>query len=105
MELSEEHEALRTVVFWVLTILTPIAVFVSSGYVMGALFAAMAFFAPTANTTIQTYELLLTPDALRGRVSGVSGVVADPGVDVERRILGHYSILCCQQFDHTRAQT
>lgn len=63
-------------VLWILTILAPIAVFISSGYVMGALFAAMAFFAPTANTTIQSYELLLTPDELRGRVSGVSGVAA-----------------------------
>ena len=61
-------------VFWIVTILTPIAVFISSGYFMGALFAAMAFFAPTANTTIQTCELLLTPDELRGRVNGVSGV-------------------------------
>ena len=61
-------------VFWSLTILTPVAVFISNGYVMGILFATMAFLAPTANTAIQTYELLLTPDELRGRVSGVSGV-------------------------------
>jgi predicted MFS family arabinose efflux permease len=63
-------------VLWILTILTPIAVFISSGYVMGILFAAIAFFPPTANTTIMTYELLLTPDELRGRVNGVAGVVA-----------------------------
>jgi MFS family permease len=62
-------------VFWLLALLTPLAVFTSSGYVMGALFAAMAFFAPTANTTIDTYQLLLTPDELRGRLSGVMGVV------------------------------
>jgi MFS family permease len=63
-------------VFWILTILTPLAVFIHSGYLMGLLFATMAFLVPTANTTIQTYELLLTPDELRGRVSGVSGVAA-----------------------------
>jgi MFS family permease len=63
-------------VFWILTILTPLAVFISSGYILGVLFATMAFLAPTANTTIMTYELLLTPDELRGRVSGVSGVAA-----------------------------
>ncbi|HEY2724810.1 MAG TPA: MFS transporter [Pseudonocardiaceae bacterium] len=62
-------------VFWLLTLLTPIAVLVTDGYVMGALFAAMAFLAPTANTTIDTYQLLLTPDGLRGRLSGVMGVV------------------------------
>jgi uncharacterized protein YbdZ (MbtH family) len=62
-------------VFWALTILTPLAVFISSGYLMGALFATMAFLAPTANTTINTYQLLLTPDELRGRMSSVVGVV------------------------------
>lgn len=61
-------------VFWMLTLLTPLAVVIDDGYVLGALFAAMAFFAPTANTTIDTYQLLLTPDALRGRLSGVMGV-------------------------------
>lgn len=61
-------------VCWMLTVLTPIAVFISNGYLMGALFAAMAFLVPTANTTIETYQLLLTPDGLRGRVSGVIGV-------------------------------
>jgi MFS family permease len=64
------------VVFWVVTVLTPLGVFIANGYLMGTLFAAMAFAAPTANTTIETYSLLLTPDALRGRMSGVTGMVA-----------------------------
>jgi uncharacterized protein YbdZ (MbtH family)/MFS family permease len=64
-------------VFWALTLLTPIAVFVTNGYVMGVLFATMVFLAPTANTTINTYQLLLTPDELRGRMSSVVGVVID----------------------------
>lgn len=62
-------------VFWVLTLLTPLVVFISNGYLMGMLFAAMAFLAPTANTTIGTYQLLFTPDELRGRMSSVMGVV------------------------------
>ncbi|MCA1709808.1 MAG: MFS transporter, partial [Actinobacteria bacterium] len=62
-------------VFWALTLLTPLAIFVNSGYLMGVLFAAMTFLAPTANTTVDTYQLLLTPDELRGRMSGVMGVV------------------------------
>ncbi|MGH3906296.1 MAG: MFS transporter [Pseudonocardiaceae bacterium] len=62
-------------VFWGLTLLTPLAVFISDGYLMGALFAAMAFLLPTANTTIDTYQLLLTPNELRGRLGGVMGVV------------------------------
>jgi predicted MFS family arabinose efflux permease len=61
-------------VFWALTLLTPLAIFISNGYLMGTLFAAMAFLTPTANTAINTYQLLLTPDELRGRMSGVMGV-------------------------------
>jgi len=62
-------------VFWVLTALTPVAYFVSNGYVMGGLFALMTLLAPTANTTISTHQLLMTPDAMRGRLSGVVSVV------------------------------
>jgi MFS family permease len=62
-------------VFWALTALTPIAVFAANGYAMGALFFAMAFLPPTANTTIMTEQLLLTPDELRGRLSGVLGLL------------------------------
>ncbi|WP_436498498.1 MFS transporter [Actinokineospora sp. HUAS TT18] len=62
-------------VFWALTALAPIALVVDNGYLMGVLFAGMALLAPTANTTITTHQLLLTPDALRGRLSGVMNVV------------------------------
>ncbi|GAB2781040.1 MFS transporter [Amycolatopsis magusensis] len=61
-------------VFWALTALTPLAVFVHSGYLMGVLFAAIAFLPPAANTAISTYQLLSTPDELRGRLGGVLGV-------------------------------
>ena len=63
-------------VFWALTALAPLALFVHNGYLMGGLFAGMALLAPTANTTITTHQLLHTPDALRGRLSGVMNVVA-----------------------------
>lgn len=62
-------------VFWMLTVLTPLAAAVHSGYLLGALFAGMALLAPTANTTINTHQLLLTPDELRGRLAGVMSVV------------------------------
>jgi uncharacterized protein YbdZ (MbtH family)/MFS family permease len=62
-------------VFWVLTVLTPVAIFVHSGYLMGALFFGIALLPPTANTTIQTRQLLITPDHLRGRLSGVLGLI------------------------------
>jgi MFS family permease len=62
-------------VFWALALLTPVAVLIHNGYLMGVLFAAMALLPPTANTTIMTQQLLLTPDELRGRLSGVIGLV------------------------------
>jgi uncharacterized protein YbdZ (MbtH family)/predicted MFS family arabinose efflux permease len=62
-------------VFWALTVLTPVAVLAGNGVAMGALFFAMALLPPTANTTIMTEQLLLTPDHLRGRLSGVVGLV------------------------------
>ena len=63
-------------VFWVLAALTPLAVFAHSGYLMGALFLAMALLPPTANTTIMSQQLLLTPDDLRGRLGSVLGLAA-----------------------------
>ena len=62
-------------VFWALTLLTPLAIFIENGYLMGILLAVMALMAPTANTAINTYQLLLTPDELRGRMSSVMGVL------------------------------
>ena len=62
-------------VFWVITLLTPVAAVARQGWVLGALFAAMAFLPPTANTTITSRQLLLTPDELRGRLAGVLGLV------------------------------
>jgi MFS family permease len=62
-------------VFWALTVLTPVAIFVRSGYLLGALFFGMALLPPTANTTIATRQLLVTPDHLRGRLSGVLGLI------------------------------
>ncbi|MGH4006815.1 MAG: MFS transporter [Pseudonocardiaceae bacterium] len=62
-------------VFWVMAALTPVAAFVHSGYLLGVLLAAMALLPATANTTIITRQLLLTPDDLRGRLSSVLGIV------------------------------
>jgi predicted MFS family arabinose efflux permease len=62
-------------VFWVLTALVPTAIFIHSGYLMGALFFGIALPPPTANTTILTRQLLITPDHLRGRLSGVIGLI------------------------------
>ncbi|HWG98910.1 MAG TPA: MFS transporter [Pilimelia sp.] len=62
-------------VFWALAALTPLAVFTEGGYLTGALFAAMALLPPTANTVIISSQLTMTPDALRGRLGSVVGLV------------------------------
>ncbi|MGH3786769.1 MAG: MFS transporter [Pseudonocardiaceae bacterium] len=62
-------------VFWGMAVFTPVAAFVHSGYALGALFAVMALLPATANTTIITGQLLLTPDELRGRQSSVLGIL------------------------------
>jgi uncharacterized protein YbdZ (MbtH family) len=61
-------------VFWVLTALTPLGAVLHSGYLLGALFFAMALATPAANTVIVSRQLLLTPDSLRGRLTGVLGL-------------------------------
>lgn len=63
-------------VFWVLTVLTPAAIFLRNGYLLGALLLVMALLPPTANTTIVTRQLLTTPDDMRGRLSGALGLIA-----------------------------
>ncbi|MFC0543271.1 MFS transporter [Kutzneria chonburiensis] len=63
-------------VFWVLTVLTPLAVFIDNGYLLGLLFAGMALLPPTANTTIATSQLLLTPERLHGRMTSVMAVIS-----------------------------
>lgn len=63
-------------VFWILTALTPVAVVIRNGYLLGALLFAIALLPPTANTTIMARQLLMTPDNLRGRLSGALGLMA-----------------------------
>ena len=53
----------------------PAATVISNGYLIGVLFLVMALLPPTANTTIISQQLLLTPDEKRGRMSSVSGLL------------------------------
>ena len=90
-------------VFWALTVLTPVAVIAHNGYAFGALFGCMAFFAPIANTTIDTYQLLITPDGMRGRMNaamdlltGIAGVAGPTlgGILLEMFSSEHAVLVC-----------
>ncbi|MGX7828084.1 MFS transporter [Actinokineospora sp. 24-640] len=59
---------------WVIAALMPFAAIAPNTYAVGALLAAAAFLAPTASTTITTYQLLRTPENLRGRMAATMAV-------------------------------
>ncbi|WP_018539966.1 MULTISPECIES: MFS transporter [unclassified Streptomyces] len=72
------HTAVRPPVIllgfaWTAVAATAVMALVPAGLPQGALLAALAFLAPLANTTVLTHQLTVTPDALRGRMSGVAG--------------------------------
>ncbi|MFF3275228.1 MFS transporter [Streptomyces chrestomyceticus] len=72
------HAAVRPPVIiigfsWTAVLATALMAVVPTGLPTGALLGLMAFFAPLANTTVLTYQLTVTPDELRGRMSGVAG--------------------------------
>ncbi|WP_411143366.1 MFS transporter [Streptomyces sp. x-80] len=62
--------------FWAMAVLAPVTLTTGDGIVLGLVLAGIAFLAPTANTAVGTYQLLITPDRLRGRLSGVIGLIA-----------------------------
>ncbi|WP_370949852.1 MFS transporter [Amycolatopsis sp. cg5] len=58
---------------WVATALIVAMAFVPPGITLGVLLGAAMFLVPVANTTVMTYQLVTTPDALRGRLSSIAG--------------------------------
>ncbi|SDW59214.1 Predicted arabinose efflux permease, MFS family [Amycolatopsis xylanica] len=58
---------------WVATALIVAMAFVPPGILLGVLLGAAMFVVPVANTTVMTYQLVTTPDALRGRLSSIAG--------------------------------
>jgi MFS family permease len=59
---------------WGATVLVPLLMVVPAGYVHGAVLGGMVFLAPTASAIIATHQMLITPDAMRGRLAGAIGV-------------------------------
>lgn len=64
-----------TGVVWLSMLLMPLLALFTEPLVSGLLLATGAFFAPLANTTIMTHQLLLTPDEMRGRLGGAMGML------------------------------
>ncbi|MFF2922144.1 MFS transporter [Streptomyces celluloflavus] len=86
------HAAARPTVIilgftWTAAVGAALMAVVPTGLPQGALLGLMALFAPLANTTVLTYQLTVTPDELRGRMSGVAGFCSG-GVGVLGPALG-----------------
>lgn len=60
----------------VATVMTALMAVVPSGILLGVLLGGAALLAPVANTTVLTYQLTVTPDHLRGRLTGITGLCA-----------------------------
>ncbi len=61
---------------WVWAGLTLVLALVPTGVLIGVVLGGIAFFIPTAFTTVMTYQLTVAPDELRGRLSGIVGLFA-----------------------------
>ncbi|MFF3671268.1 MFS transporter [Microtetraspora malaysiensis] len=59
---------------WITAALTALMALVPAGLPLGLLLGCAAFFAPLANTTVLTYQITITPDGLRGRLTGIVGL-------------------------------
>jgi predicted MFS family arabinose efflux permease len=60
---------------WIWALLLPAIALVPWPLAIGGVIAAMAFVGPIWNVVIGAYLLALTPDELRGRVRGVTGLI------------------------------
>ncbi|WP_067510176.1 MFS transporter [Actinoplanes sp. TFC3] len=61
---------------WIAATLTLVMAQVPTGVLTGVLLGGIAFFIPTAFTTVMTYQITVAPDELRGRLSGIVGLFA-----------------------------
>jgi len=58
---------------WTAPVLVAAMALVPTGIMLGVLLGAAMFLVPVANTTVMTYQLVTTPDELRGRLSSIAG--------------------------------
>ncbi|KAA6213462.1 MFS transporter [Streptomyces albofaciens JCM 4342] len=64
---------------WGAAVLVPLLAVVPLGYASGLVLAGVALLAPTASAIVTTYQMLVTPDGMRGRLAGVIGISMSAG--------------------------
>ncbi|MFD4672025.1 MFS transporter [Lentzea sp. NPDC058450] len=61
---------------WLAAVLILVMAFTPGGVLLGAVLGLIAFFMPVTVTTVMTYQMSVTADELRGRLSGLVGLFA-----------------------------
>ncbi|MFJ2862519.1 MFS transporter [Kitasatospora sp. NPDC087314] len=62
------------VLTWATAVLVPLLAVVPTGWPSGLVLGAAAFLAPTATALVAGHQMMVTPDAMRGRLAGLIGV-------------------------------
>lgn len=73
---------------WVWAVLVAPVAFIDNPYVLGILFAGMAFVGPAWNVVIGAYQLTLTPEHLLGRVASAELLVAYGAIPLGSLVAG-----------------
>jgi MFS family permease len=73
---------------WFWAIVLPAFAFAANPYVLGGLFATMAFAGPVWNVASSAYAVTVTPDELLGRMQGVAWVVGLGGIPLGGLVVG-----------------
>lgn len=71
--------SMRTVVIganWAWAVLVPLTALSRDPYTIGAVYGLLCFIGPIWNVVISAYQLAVTPDAIRGRVLGISSLIS-----------------------------
>jgi predicted MFS family arabinose efflux permease len=61
---------------WAWAVLVPLTALTGDPYPIGAVYALLCFVGPVWNVAVASYQLAVTPDAIRGRVLGVSSLIS-----------------------------
>ncbi len=73
---------------WTAAAITGLLVLVPTGLLLGVVLGVIAFLVPTVVTTVLTHQLTVTPDRLRGRLSGIVGLCSSTSGAVGPMVAG-----------------